>query len=195
MKKLRLFILCLIVLPLTAAAQHYFGHISYTEVLHKMPEYEQVQKNMADLRAKYEAEAQLGESEFQKKFVDFLQGQKDFPQTILLKRQTELQSLMDNGVEFRKQMVSLLEKAESDLMKGVYAMLNKAIQEVGMEQKLICILNTDGNGVPFTNPEMGVDVTQKVLQKLGLAAAPEETVPAQTVTEPANTPETPQEQQ
>lgn len=162
----------MVVLPLSAVAQTYFGHISYSGVLKMMPEYAQVQQSMADLRAKYEAEAQRGETEFQKKFVDFLQGQRDFPQTILLKRQTELQSLMDNGVEFRKQMNTLLEQAEKDMMAGIYAKLDNAIQAVGTENNFICILNTDNNGTPFLNSAMAADVTQLVLIKLGLVEAP-----------------------
>lgn len=181
MKQLRLFILCMVVLPLNAVAQMYIGHISYSGVLKMMPEYAQVQQSMTDLRAKYEAEAQRGETEFQKKFVDFLQGQKDFPQTILLKRQTELQSLMDNGVEFRKQMHTLLEQAEEDMMADVYAKLNMAIQTVGAENNLICILNTDNNGTPFLNSALTADVTQLVLIKLGLVEAPAAEAPVEEI--------------
>lgn len=153
-------------LPLLAAAQPFYGYLSYKQLLRQMPEYAQVQAQLTDLKGKYTAEAQRGETEFQKKFVEFLQGQKDFPKSIMQKRQTELQSLMDNGVEFRKQMKTLLEQAEQDMMAGVYDKLNEAIQQVGAERGFAFILNTDENGLPFANPAAGEDVTQLVLQKL-----------------------------
>ena len=41
------------------------------------------------------------EDEFNRKYEDFLEGQRDFPQTILQKRQLELQQLMEKNIEFR----------------------------------------------------------------------------------------------
>ena len=61
-----------------ASAQIQFGYMSYKQILQQLPEYAQATKDLAILKAKYEAEAQKGEEEFQRKFVDFLQGQKDF---------------------------------------------------------------------------------------------------------------------
>ena len=101
-------------LPLAVFAQVQFGYLSYDAVMQEMPEYAQAQKEVASLKAKYEAEATRGETEFQKKFVEFLQGQKDFPQSIMQKRQAELQGLMDNGVSFRQQAQRLIAQAEKD---------------------------------------------------------------------------------
>ena len=56
----------------SASAQIQFGFISYEQVLKEMPEYAQATQDLAALKAKYEAEAQKGEEEFQQKFVDFL---------------------------------------------------------------------------------------------------------------------------
>ena len=100
MKRLS-FILPILLFCITASAQIQFGYISYEQVLTEMPEYAKAKQDIAALKAKYEAEAQKGEEEFQRKFVDFLQGQKEFPQTIMQKRQAELQALIDNGVAFR----------------------------------------------------------------------------------------------
>ena len=83
----RLFTVLMLVLPLSLQAQMQFGYMSYKTVMAEMPEYAQAKQSMAELKAKYDAEATRGEEEFQKKFVDFLQGQKDFPQTIMQKRQ------------------------------------------------------------------------------------------------------------
>lgn len=168
----RLYAFLFVVLPLTVFAQMQFGYVNYQQVLKEMPAYAQAKQDMEVLKAKYEAEATRGEEEFQKKFVDFLQGQKDFPQSIMQKRQAELQSLMDNGVAFRVQVQELIAQAEKDMIGAVEKELNRAILEVGVEYGYGYILNVDGNACPYINPLVGIDVTELVRQKLGLVAAP-----------------------
>ena len=114
-------------LPMAMMAQIQFGYLSYDTVLHEMPAYARAMADLQELRIKYEAEAIRGEEEFQKKFVDFLQGQKEFPPTIMQKRQVELQNLMDNGITFRQQVQKLLAQAEEDMLGGVKKKLNRAI--------------------------------------------------------------------
>ena len=75
-----------------------FGYLSYNEVYKQMPEYKKACDDFAALKAKYDAEATRAEDEFQRKFAEFLNGQKDFPQSIMLKRQAELQDLMEKSV-------------------------------------------------------------------------------------------------
>ena len=44
-----------------ASAQIQFGYMSYKQILQQLPEYAQATKDLAILKAKYEAEAQKGE--------------------------------------------------------------------------------------------------------------------------------------
>ena len=191
MKRL-VFILPLLLFCIASQAQIQFGYVSYEQVLKEMPEYAKATQDLAALKAKYEAEAQKGEEEFQQKFVDFLQGQKDFPQAIMQKRQAELQALMDNGVAFRMKSQELIAQAEKDMMQEAQKRLNRALLEVGVELGYGYILNTDGNSCPYINPVVGVDVTDIVRKKLGLAvqeettqAAPAQAAPAQAAPAPA----------
>lgn len=187
MKRL-VFILPLLLFCIAGQAQIQFGYVSYEQVLKEMPEYAKATQDLAALKAKYEAEAQKGEEEFQQKFVDFLQGQKDFPQAIMQKRQAELQALMDNGVAFRMKSQELIAQAEKDLKQEVQKRLNRALLEVGVELGYGFILNTDGNNCPYINPVVGVDVTNIVRKKLGLPVVEEATqaapVPVQEGTNP-----------
>ena len=166
----RLFLLFFVLIPVIASAQIQFGYLSCQQVLKEMPEYAQAMQELQTLKAKYDEEAARGEAEFQKKFVDFLQGQKDFPQSIMQKRQAELQTLMDNGVAFRVQVQGLIAQAEKDLVAEVQKKLNRVLLEVGVEYGYGYILNTDDNACPYINPVVGVDVTELVRQKLGLTA-------------------------
>lgn len=168
----RLYTLLFVFIPMMAMSQIQFGYLCYDSILHEMPAYAQAMAELQTLKSKYEAEALRGEDEFQKKFVDFLQGQKDFPSTIMQKRQAELQTLMDNGVAFRIQVQNLLAQAEKDLVNNVRKELNRAILEVGVEYGYGYILNVDDNSCPYINPIVGVDVSLPVRQKLGLAEIP-----------------------
>ncbi len=172
MKRLS-FILPLLLSCIMSHAQIQFGYISYDQVLKELPEYAQATQDLAALKAKYEAEAQKGEEEFQQKFVDFLQGQKEFPQAIMQKRQAELQTLMENGVAFRMKSQELLAQAEKDLMQEAQKRLNRTLLEVGVEMGYGYILNIDNNTCPYINPVVGVDVTNIVRTKLGLPTATE----------------------
>lgn len=167
----RLFVFFFVVIPLVASAQIQFGYLSYQQVIKEMPEYTQAMQELKTLKDKYDEEATRGETEFQKKFVDFLQGQKDFPQTIMQKRQAELQTLMDNGVAFRMQVQTLLAQAEKDLVAEVQKKLNRVLLEIGVENGYGFILNTDDNACPYINPVIGVDVTELVRQKLSAATS------------------------
>ena len=173
MKRL-VFILPFLLYSVLSQAQLQFGYISYDQVLKELPEYAQAMQDLDTLKAKYEAEAKKGEEEFQQKFIDFLQGQKDFPQAIMQKRQAELQALMDNGIAFRTKSQELIAQAEKDMMQEAHKRLNSALLEVGVEYGYGYILNTDGNNCPYINPVIGVDVTDLVRRKLGLITVKEE---------------------
>ena len=147
-----------------------FGYISYNAVFKQMPEYAQAQAAFEELKTKYDAEAKRAEDEFQRKFAEFLQGQKDFPASIMQKRQLELQDLMDKSVAFRKEAQRLLQQAEAELQAPVAAKLTEAIKAVAGERGLFFVLNTDNNAAPFIHPQAGIDITEAVLIRLGLAS-------------------------
>ena len=91
-----------------------FGYLSYQQALQAMPQYALVQKQMAELRHQYEAELQRVTNEFNRKYEEFLEGQREFPKTILQKRQTELQELMTRNVTFKEESLKQLADAERE---------------------------------------------------------------------------------
>lgn len=143
-----------------------FGFLSYNEIFQTMPEFADAQKKMAELKAKYDQEAQRSETEFQRKYAEFLQGQKDFPENILLKRQYELQDLMTQSIKFKEEAQMLLVQAEKDLQAELLLRLNEVIRQVGAERGYAFIINIDGNACPFINTMVGEDATNFVKEKL-----------------------------
>lgn len=143
-----------------------FGFLSYDLALKSMKDYATVQMRMDSLRSAFNAEMQRVEDEFNRKYEDFLEGQKDFPRTILLKRQTELQEMLQKNVAFKQQSVQEMKDTEAQLMAPLRIHLNEAIATIAREQGLALVINTDANACPFIEPAMGVDVNELVVKKL-----------------------------
>ena len=165
MKKLFLLIV-LGVLSLTANAQTRFGYFSFDNVLKSMPDYVMAQRSIDDLRQKYDAEMKRAEAEFNSKYEEFLDVQKDLVPAILRKRQAELQEMMQKNINFKNESQRLLKQAEADAFAPVKNKLYNALTKVGQAQGYAFILNTDGDACPYVNPEMGEDATELIKEAL-----------------------------
>ena len=165
MKKLFLLIV-LGVLSLTANAQTRFGYFSFDNVLKSMPDYVMAQRSIDDLRQKYDAEMKRAEDEFNSKYEEFLDVQKDLVPAILRKRQAELQEMMQKNINFKNESQRLLKQAEADASAPVKNKLYNALTKVGQAQGYAFILNTDGDACPYVNPEMGEDATELIKEAL-----------------------------
>lgn len=135
-----------------------YGYLSYQEALKSMPQYAMVQKQMEDLRSQYQAETLRVEEEFNRKYEEFLEGQREFPKTILQKRQTELQQLMEKNIEFKANSLKELDAAEKEAMAPLRLRLNDVLREIGINKGYAFIYDTDTKALPFLNPEMGDNI-------------------------------------
>lgn len=142
------------------------GYFSYNTVFESMPDYVLAQRQIEELREKYEAEMQRVKDEFNEKYEAFLEGQKDFPATILKKRQTELQELMNKNIAFREESKRLLAEAEKAIKAPLRNKLTEALNQLGAEMNLVVILNTDSDACPYINPSKSVNLTQRLNQML-----------------------------
>lgn len=139
-----------------------FGYLSYSAVIRQMPEYVQAQEKLNLLQQRYDEELARADKEFNLKFSEFLDGQKNFPENILLKRQKELQDLMEKSIQFKGEMKALLEKARKDFGEPVEEKLDTIIGHVAKELQLEYVLNTDNKTYPYISKESGMDITELV---------------------------------
>jgi outer membrane protein len=142
------------------------GIVKYNVLLTEMNEYKDAMKQMSDLRAKYELEASYNETAFKRQFAEYLQGQKDFPQSIMLKRQRDLQEEMEKCLAFRRDAEAQLKQAEKELLIPVKARLNQAIAAIGESLDLEYVMNADNDALPYVSMKKVVDVTLLVKQQL-----------------------------
>lgn len=143
-----------------------FGYFSYNEAIKSMPEYVQAQNSLEKLKQYYDKEMDRSEQEFTKKFSEFIDGYKSFPENIMLKRQKELQQLMEQSMNFKDEAQKLLTKSEEELMIPVHAKMKEALRTIGIAQNYSYILNTDNNAYPFINTTngQGEDITEAVIK-------------------------------
>lgn len=168
MKKQLLF-LFLLMMPFVVQAQQMlpkFGYFNLSTLMKAVPEYATAQKNIADLRVKYEAETKRSEDEFNKKYEEFLDGQRDFAPTIMQKRQAELQDMMEKNIAFKKEAQRLLAQAEQDAMAPVKGKVLGAVRKLGQQRGYAFILNADGDAVPYIDIAYGDNLNDAVLSLL-----------------------------
>ena len=143
-----------------------FGYLSYQQALQAMPQYALVQKQMAELRHQYEAELQRVTNEFNRKYEEFLEGQREFPKTILQKRQTELQELMTRNVTFKEESLKQLADAEREALAPLKIRLAETVARIANERGLALVVNTDSDACPFIDPTIGEDINTLVQDAL-----------------------------
>ena len=143
-----------------------FGYLSYEGAIQSMPDYAIVQKKMKALQEQYQAETLRVEDEFNRKYEDFLEGQRDFPRTILQKRQTELQELMEKNIQFKEQGRQELADAEREALAPLRIRLIELLSTIGREKGFAFIYDTDTKALPFLNISFGEDINQLVQDAL-----------------------------
>ena len=154
-------------LPLLASAQQLrFGYFSYQEVFKSMAGYSIAMKHIDDLRKQYDAEMKRVEEEFNKKYEEFLDGQKDFAPSIREKRQAELQEMMEKNIAFKQEARRLIKQAEEEALAPLKEKLNATLTAVGKEKGYAFIFNTDNNSLPYVNELMGENINALLTEKL-----------------------------
>lgn len=143
-----------------------FGYLNKDSLLRTMPEYQEVEANMQQLRAKYKAETEYNEQDFRRKYAEYLQGQKSFTENIMMKRQIDLQLTLERGMAYRNETDSLLHAVHEEMLFPVRRKLAQAINAVGFEQNLDFVINTDSGSYSFINPLRAIDITEMVKEKL-----------------------------
>ena len=169
-KRILLSIFAMIALT-TASAQDAvsgfrFGYLSYEAALKAMPDYELVQQKMDQMRQQFQAETLRVEDEFNLKYEEFLDGQRDFPKTILQKRQSELQELMERNIRFKEESKKELEQTEKLLLAPLKIRLIEQLGTIARERGYAFIVDTDQKALPYINPSMGEDITLTVQDAL-----------------------------
>ncbi|MBQ5664142.1 MAG: OmpH family outer membrane protein [Bacteroidaceae bacterium] len=175
---MRKYIFLLLLLPLAVVAQtNTFGYFRYNKVLEQMPEYSQACSNYEELKKQCDTEIARNEEQLTRAYVAYLDGQNEFPEPILRKRQKELQELVDKSIIFREELKTWLAQAGDSLFAPLRAKIDDAVSRVCLHNNLAYIIDLDEAGYKFINPACGFDITTALLGTLGIIVPEQEKLP------------------
>ena len=163
---MRRFILFLSLLSCTILVKAQFGYYSNSNVNQMLPMYRQAASDYERLCKRCEKEIEHNERELTRKYVAFLDGYRDFPEPILRKRQNELQRLVDNSVNFRKELKSWLAEAKDSLFAPSREAIAVAVEKVSQACDLDYVIDLDVAAYRYINPNKGVDITTMLLDAI-----------------------------
>ncbi len=163
---MRKILLLLMFLPMLLSAQGKFGFYSHKEVLMAVPEYLLAIEEFELLKQRCNAEIERNEQELTRKYVAFLDGQQDFPEPILRKRQKELQQMVDNSVLFRDRLKVWLSQAKDSLLAPCNERVDNALAKVCERMELAYAINSDELMYRYVNPKYGEEITPLVLEEV-----------------------------
>lgn len=166
MKKFLLVLLTFI--SMTVVAQSKFGYVSYMEIVKALPEYSIVEAHLDELQAKYEAEIERADREFNQKYADFIEEQSQFPDNIRMKRHKELQELMEKSMQFKDEVNLTMREARAEMLKPLYEKVDEAVMKVCIDGGYDYILNIDNRIYIAINPQNGSDVTEQLKLELDI---------------------------
>lgn len=163
---MRKILLILLLFPLLSVAQNKFAFYSHSEALESVPGYRESIAEYELLKQRCDAEIERNEQELTRKYVAFLDGQQDFPELILRKRQKELQQMVDNSVLFRDQLKQWLKQAKDSLLSPHNATVDAALEKVCLRKDLAYAINSDEVKLRYVNPNIGVEITDAVIDEI-----------------------------
>ena len=164
MKKLIIFLLMM--LPLGVFAQEAkIAMVNTQEVIQAMSEFATMQKQMANMEAKYKNEMQVMQDEYNKKYSDFVAQQDSLTENIKMRRMQELQDMEQRTQNFIQISQQDLQKKQGELFTPIQDKLKNAIKAVGDEKGYTYILDPQ---IVLYQGNTAVDATQFVKAKLGI---------------------------
>lgn len=163
---MRKILLLLILVPLFATAQTRFGYYHHSEVLNAVPGFKKAQKEYELLKQRCDAEIERNEKELTRYYVAYLEGQQDFPEPILRKRQKELQQMVDSSILLRDQLKQWLSEAKDSLFMPFEEKITSAIEYVCVKGNLAYAINAEDVVYKYINPNIGVNITQSIINRV-----------------------------
>ncbi|WP_300727279.1 OmpH family outer membrane protein [uncultured Bacteroides sp.] len=166
LKKIAL--LLLFIAPMTVFAQK-FAHFKSMDIIPVMPEWAKAQTDIQALQKQYEDELKRTSDEFNKKYAEYQQEQKNLPANIQERRQKELQDLQEKGMQYQQDAQQQLQKAYADMMDPIYKKLEDAVKAIGVSGGYTYIFDLNRTDIPYINETMSKDVTNDIKTKLGIS--------------------------
>jgi outer membrane protein len=179
MKKTILALIAAVLMCTAVEAQQKLGHINSITVLQAMPEFKQMSTDLEKQKEAYTKalESMYGDYEKKQKSLQALSNDKATPDAILESHIQELQDLQKRIQDFEAKVNDELQKLQQDKLKPINDKYLGAVKDVASANGYSYVLDIVSGALAFY-PEGVNDVTDLVMKKLGITAAPQ--TPANT---------------
>lgn len=152
---------------LTAQTAQQIAFVNSNELLDALPDKIKASEKLNDLNNKYKAELNSMQTDYNKKYSDFISYQTSMADNIRLRRMQELYELEKNINNFMKVAQKDIDTQEKELYIPLRQKVKDAIYQVGVEQGYICVYDLANPTIIFLTPD-AVDITPLVKRKLGI---------------------------
>lgn len=174
MKRFTTLLFALTLFLVSFAQEGRFGYLNFDETIMLMPEYKKAEDKLQKLQDEYSEEISRQQNEFYRQYTEYLHGQKLLSQTIIMKRQKELQLLYDENMEFNRSAKESLAKEREALLEPIKVKLLNAINRIGKQMKLDYVIDMGSHSYLFINQDKGIDISVPVYRALGISVNPKE---------------------
>lgn len=171
--KRKFLVMLAFVLAVGAKAQDFkIGYTNIDAIVFNMPEMETINSELDTYQQALGTQIQTKQQEIQTKYQALVQMSQDpnAVQTVIQEKDNELQRLQRDLQAFQQQAEQAYNNKQNTLMQPVYTKVQAAIEEVRKEQGYSLILNAQvtGAGPVIIAGEEGLNITEKVFEKLGV---------------------------
>ncbi len=170
MKKISILIIA-IVTSLQINAQSKVGTIDVEYILSKMPQLEQVSKDVRAYSVELENQLQVKVTKYQALIGVYQQNESSYDDTVKKTKQEEIITLEKDIQKFQNNASSLVQIRQNELVQPLYNLIGEALNTIASEEKFTQIL-TIGNSIAYLDPSF--DITITVMKKMGLPIPSEE---------------------
>ncbi len=162
----------------TTQAQQKLGHLNSVEVLSSMPEFKQMQADLQKQKDSYQKVLEGMYQDYDKKQKDLQDKSQDksTPDAIIETLVQELQQLQQRITDFQDKVNTDLQKMQTDKMKPINDKYLKAVKEVAEAAGYSYVIDVASGAVAYF-PDKTNDVTDLVMKKMGITAAPSNNTP------------------
>lgn len=143
------------------------AYVNSDELLEAFPAKQQAVEHLTMLSENYKKELELMQSEYNKKYSDYITYQSSLAENIKLRRMQELTELENRMQQFMELAQKDIEHQEKELLAPLRQQIGEAIHAVGLEQKYTVIYDKADKAILFVSPE-AVNANHLVKQKLGI---------------------------
>jgi outer membrane protein len=150
------------------------GHADWEYIFSQMPEYKQIESELAIYEAQLQNQLKLKNQELESKYKTYTNLPASTPDAIRKDKESELTYLQQNLQKFQQDAQASMQRKQSDLINPVFAKVGKAIEEVAVENGFAYIINPQmlggGDVLLYTNEKY--NISELVLKKLGVTKVP-----------------------